>query len=204
MTILALDTSTPRGSVALLCDGTLLLDETFPADRSHTSALYPIIQRAKSLVPRVEMIAVGLGPGSYAGVRVSIATAIGLGIAWNAELVGIASVAALETDAPRYIAIGDARRETFYFTHVENGECIEGPLLLDEQSLREKLDAHPSLPVLAPAPLPQFPRAATALPRASLIARRAAEGRSIISRGDLDPLYLREPHITTPKPRPGV
>ncbi len=201
MNILAMDTSTPRGSVALLCGDALVLDEIFPADRSHTSELYPILQRVKKLTGAVDMIAIGLGPGSYAGVRVSIASGLGLGIAWGAELIGIPSAAAIETAEAAYIAIGDARRESFYFTRVRGGECIEGPLLLDEQSLREKLAHHPEFPVFSPAPLPSFPQARIALPRASIVAARAAAGHSIIARGNLEPLYLRDPHITTPKPR---
>jgi tRNA threonylcarbamoyladenosine biosynthesis protein TsaB len=116
--ILAIDTSTSRGSVALLADGQLLLDEVFIADRSHSSALFPILERVKAMAPGIGTIAIGLGPGSYAGVRIAIASAIGLGLATNAGLVGIPSVCALETDAARYLGIGDARRETFYFTHV--------------------------------------------------------------------------------------
>src|SRR5687768_14575936 len=126
MTVLAIDTSTARGTVALLHDGAFLLDEVFTADRSQSSALFPILEKARTLAPKLDVIAIGLGPGSYAGVRIAIATALGLSCATGAKLVGLASVAALETTATRYVAIGDARRETFYFTRVEDGICTEG------------------------------------------------------------------------------
>lgn len=201
MTILALDTSTPRGSVALWRDGQFVLDEIFTADRSHSSALFPILQRARQLAPQIDRLAVGLGPGSYAGVRIAIAAALGLSLGENARLLGFASVAALETDAPRYVAIGDARRETFYFTHVEDGRCAEGPLLLSAAELHERLALFADLPVYSPAPLPQFSRAQVVLPRADRLARLAAEERGVLAEGDLEPLYLREPHITQPKAR---
>jgi tRNA threonylcarbamoyladenosine biosynthesis protein TsaB len=199
MTILAIETSTPRGSVALWRKGALVLDEVFTADRSHSSALFPILQRARALAPKLDLIAVGLGPGSYAGVRISIAAAMGLAMADEARLVGLASVAALETEAVRYCAIGDARRETFYFSLVEKGVCMEGPMLLSEAELRERLASLPGLPVYVPAVVPDLPEGTVALPRASLLAALASENRGVLMEGDLEPLYLREPHITQPK-----
>lgn len=201
MNVLAIDTSTAHGSVALLVEGALVLDEQFTADRSHTSALYPILQHAKELAPHVDRIVVGLGPGSYAGVRVAIATAVGLGLAWDAELVGIPSVAALKTDESRYLAVGDARRETFYFTRVENGVCMDGPLLLSDAEVQARLDELPGWPVFAASMTPQVERAVVAVPSALLLARLAVTERGIVSRGELEPLYLREPHITKPKER---
>lgn len=201
MTILALDTSTPRGSVALMRDGSLILDEVFTADRSHSSALFPILERARALAPEIDTIAVGLGPGSYAGVRIAIAAALGLSMAGDTRIVGLASVAALETDAARYIAIGDARRESFYFAIVENGVCQEGPTLVPVAELPTLIASHPGLPIYAPTPRAQFPDSQTTLPRASRLAWLAAEERGILMKDDLEPLYLREPHITQPKPR---
>ncbi len=200
MITLAIDTSTMRGSVAVLADGVLLLAQDFSADRSHSSTLFTVLERACAALPRIDRIAVGLGPGSYAGIRISIAAALGLQLARGAELVGLPSVAALQTDAARYVAIGDARRETFYFTRVEEGLCTEGPLLMDESALRAKLAAlGNALPILVTAPLAGFPEAQSALPSATLLAHLAADRRGIIAHGDLEPIYLREPHITLPK-----
>jgi hypothetical protein len=49
--------------------------------------------------------------------------------------------------------------------------------------------------------VPAFPEAIIALPQADRLARLAAHGVSIIAEEDLEPIYLREPHITTPKQR---
>jgi len=116
-------------------------------------------------------------------------------------VVGIPSVAALETAAPAYLVIGDARRETFYFTRVEHGVCLAGPLLATAAELRDRLDRAAGLPIFATAETPQFPAAQVALPSAAILARLAAEGRGIVQRDDLEPIYLREPHITQPKAR---
>ena len=196
-----MDTSTSHGSVALLDGGRVLLDEPCISDRNHGCTLVPLLQRARDLVERFDCIAIGLGPGSYAGVRIAIATAMGLGMATGAKLVGIPSVAAWECEGERHLAIGDARRDTFYFTKVERGTCTEGPLLVDAPGLLAHIAMLPGWPVLSAEPLALVPQAAVALPRALTLARLAAEGRGIFAEDDLEPLYLREPHITLPKPR---
>jgi tRNA threonylcarbamoyl adenosine modification protein YeaZ len=202
VTILAIETSTSRGSVALLADAAVVLDESFTADRSHSASLFTVLERARYLVERIDLVAVGLGPGSYAGVRIAIAAAIGLELGLGVRVVGLPSVAALETGEPRYLAIGDARRDTFYFTCVEDGCCTEGPLLFTETELHARLASRADWPVFVPSPLPPVPRAIVALPLAARLAQLAAEGRSIVAESDLEPIYLREPHITQPKARP--
>lgn len=204
MNFLAIESSTPRGGIALLADGELRLEESFTSARGHSVLLFAMLERACALVGQIDVVAVGLGPGSYAGVRIAIAAAIGLELGGGARLVGLPSVAALETDARSYLAIGDARRETFYFTRVEDGLCIEGPLLATETELRERLAAQPKLPVFTGAALEAFPEAQIALPSAVRLARLAAAERGINATGDLEPIYLREAHITLPKARPGT
>lgn len=198
MTILSVDTSTTRGSVALLRDGQKIFGEDFVADRSHSASLFASLERARAAAPQIDQIAIGLGPGSYAGVRIAIAAAIGLHLATEAGLLGLPSVAALETDTDRYIAAGDARRQTFYWTEVDRGICTDGPHLLSEAEFRDRLAAT-TLPVYATEPLAGIPGVRIALPSATLLARLAAAGRGITARGDLEPIYLREPHITQPK-----
>ena len=151
MRVLALDTSTSHGSVALLDGGRVLLDESCVSDRNHGCTLVPLLQRARDLVERFDCIAVGLGPGSYAGVRIAIATAMGLGMADGAKLVGIPSVSAWECDTDHHLAIGDARREAFYFTKVERGICTEGPLLVDAAGLVARVARAQAAPRKAPA-----------------------------------------------------
>ena len=75
MLTLALETSTSQGGVALFRDRELVFSHTFSADRSHSSGLFSIIEAALAPDRVPGRIVVGLGPGSYAGVRIAIAAA---------------------------------------------------------------------------------------------------------------------------------
>jgi tRNA threonylcarbamoyl adenosine modification protein YeaZ len=196
MVTLVIETSTPRGGVALFHGRDLLFGESFTADRSHSSGLFAVIERALAPGAPPGQIVAGLGPGSHAGVRIAIAAAIGLSVATGAELLGIPSVAGLA--GGEYLALGDARRGAYSFAHVRDGEMLAGPMLLT----REELDAR-----LAGAPVPIYSSEELHLagvelrfPDAERLGRLAIEGRGIQARGALEPLYLREPHITLPKP----
>ena len=199
MITLAIDTSTPRGSVAVFAYGEVVFNESFTADRSHSATLFACLEKARGCTNRIHQIAVGLGPGSYAGVRIAIAAALGFEMAMGAKLVGLPSIIAVDTDAPEYLAIGDARRETFYFSHVMNRSCSEGPQLVSESELRELLDTFPTQPCFTGVPLAAFPSVPVAPPSALVLAKLAAEGLGIVATGDLEPIYLREAHITVPK-----
>jgi len=201
--LLALETSSHEGSVALLSgDAEILFNASCGAGRSHSSQLFGILEQALQAVPdgaRIEQIAVGLGPGSYAGVRIAIAAATGLALATGAELIGVSSLAALAEG--EYVAIGDARRESFYFARVRAEECVEGPLLLNAAALAERL-AQCNLPVFVSEKITATLPVEIQLryPSAQRLARLATRGQSIITRGNLEPIYLREPHITQPRP----
>ena len=175
------------------------VEEHFVAARNHSASLFPALEKARALVEHVDLVAVGLGPGSYAGVRIAIAAALGLEWSLGARLVGLPSVAALEVAAREFVVIGDARRETFYFTRVAEGGCVEGPLLATAQELAARLAECGALPLYAAAEVPGFPAAEIVLPSAVLLARFAAHGRGLVTTGDLEPIYLREPHITRPR-----
>jgi len=200
-TTLAIETSTHQGSVAVLHEGHIIFSESCGAGRSHSSLLFSVLERALKALPessRIDQIAVGLGPGSYAGVRIAIAAATGFALATGATLVGLPSIVALSEG--EYVALGDARRESYYFAQVRDGECVEGPVLLSAEELAQRLAAC-SVPVIASEELDAVVSGAIELryPCAERLARLAAAGRSIAARGDLQPIYLREPHITTAK-----
>src|SRR5688572_10005526 len=130
MNVLAIDTSTTRGSVAAFAGSTPVFDASFISERGHSSDFFVNLDRALHALGTCDRIAVGLGPGSYSGVRITIAAAIGIALGTKAELVGIPSVLALATEAPRYRTIGDARRDMFYFTEIHERICVAGPMLL--------------------------------------------------------------------------
>ncbi|HEY2343675.1 MAG TPA: tRNA (adenosine(37)-N6)-threonylcarbamoyltransferase complex dimerization subunit type 1 TsaB [Chthoniobacteraceae bacterium] len=197
MTILAIDTSTLHGSVAVVANGAVVFSEDFAADRSHSATLFTILARAKAAAPKFERIAIGLGPGSYAGIRISIAAAIGLELATGAKLVGAPSVAAWETGVLRYVATGDARRDTYYWTRVEEGVCVDGPRLLEREEWLRRLQTE-ELPIFASEVLAGTERIRIAHPSAVRLAELVGAGHGV-QEGALEPIYLREAQITRPK-----
>jgi tRNA threonylcarbamoyladenosine biosynthesis protein TsaB len=122
MILLAIDTSTDRAAVALADEVGGLHVDTIDSGRRHGRDLIP---RLKGLLTSsgVELkdigaIAVGLGPGSYTGLRVGVTAAKTLAYATEAVLVGLDSLHAIGRNAPpgasRISVIADAQRGELY------------------------------------------------------------------------------------------
>ena len=194
MKVLALELSSPVGSVAF-CEAAGSRDlKVFPANRKDSGLFYENLQALQEISGRPGVIVVGLGPGSYAGVRIAIATAIGLKAAWGARLVGLPSICAL--DREEYVAVGDARRNSFFFAHVVGGDCVEGPTLATADQVRAKLREWQHLPRIASQPLAQFADIVVEHPTALRLAELALEAQ-FDDAETLETIYLREPYITT-------
>lgn len=200
MKTLALEMSTAQGSIALLEGGAVLFDCTFAADRKHSGAFFENTQLCLERFGAPGQIVVGIGPGSYAGVRIAIATALGLRSTTGAKLAGIPSICALEVEARAYCVIGDARRQSFFFARVENGRLVEGPILESETDLQARLKQI-AAPIYSSEDLPQFSDVNRAYPSAARLAEIATRrGNEFPDVESLEPIYLRAPHITVPKP----
>jgi tRNA threonylcarbamoyl adenosine modification protein YeaZ len=199
MKILALELSTSRGSMAWL-DGEIELTREWPNDRKNSAVFFENLQALRRKFGAPETITVGLGPGSYAGTRIAISAAIGVQLSSDARLIGYSSICAMECDAQEYCVIGDARRKSFFFARILNNDLIERPTLFSEVELQARLESlDPVTPVLSSELLPQFRRHAIGFPSALILARLAKEPRRSFCLPPLEPLYLREPHITIPK-----
>ncbi len=196
MKVLALELSSPLGSVAFLDGDGLRVVRQFPADRRHSGCFYENLSAIHQECGPAEVIAVGLGPGSYAGIRIAIATALGLRAASGARLVGLPSICAI--DSAEYGVVGDARRNSFFFAHVKEGRCEEGPVLASVAEVRAMLDDHRHLPIFASQELPQFENILIANPSAVVLGELVGKTSSQ-TEGPLEPIYLREPYITVPK-----
>jgi tRNA threonylcarbamoyl adenosine modification protein YeaZ len=197
MITLALETSTPRGGVAVFQDGELVFSESFTADRSHSSGLFAVIERALAGKERPGQIVVGLGPGSYAGVRIAIAAGIGISVATGAEMLGVPSILGL--DGGEYLAVGDARRGGYWVARVRDGEIAGGPEILTREEMDERLGGSGG-PVYSSEEV-GFAGVTLRFPDVERIGRLGVGGRGVTARGALEPMYLREPHITQPKER---
>lgn len=128
LTAYSIETSSTRGSVALVTDNGVLIERSFTKGLRHGTDLVPALDDivARAGLDRREMglVVVGTGPGSYTGVRVGIASAKALAFALAVPLVGVpsadAAVYALTPEAGRHAAVVvDARREQVYLSTYE-------------------------------------------------------------------------------------
>ncbi|MBD3730337.1 MAG: tRNA (adenosine(37)-N6)-threonylcarbamoyltransferase complex dimerization subunit type 1 TsaB [Sphingomonadales bacterium] len=87
MRMLAIDCSTEACSVALFDGDELVAGDHRILGRGHAEQLVPMIAALPDK-GRAERIVCALGPGSFTGIRIGIATARALGIAWRAEVLG--------------------------------------------------------------------------------------------------------------------
>ena len=198
MKTLALELSTSRGSLAWLNDEIESMRE-WSNDRKNSAAFFENLQAMREKFGAPETIIVGLGPGSYAGTRIAISAAIGIQLSSDARLIGYPSICAMECDAQEYCVIGDARRKSFFFARILKNEVVEGPTLFSEAELNAKLESlDPVTPVFSSQSLPQFQAPVVLFPSALILARLAKESRRRFCLPPLEPLYLREPHITMP------
>ncbi|MFL6499837.1 MAG: tRNA (adenosine(37)-N6)-threonylcarbamoyltransferase complex dimerization subunit type 1 TsaB [Candidatus Udaeobacter sp.] len=199
MKILALELSTSRGSLAWL-DGKTEFMREWANDRKNSAAFFENLQALRRKLGAPETIIVGLGPGSYAGTRIAISAAIGIQVSSGARLIGYPSICAMECDAQEYCAIGDARRQSFFFARVVKNEVIEGPTLFSELELEARLESvEPATPVFSSESLSQFQRSLISFPSAHILARLAKDSHRSFYPPPLEPIYLREPHISVPK-----
>jgi tRNA threonylcarbamoyl adenosine modification protein YeaZ len=196
MNVLALELSSPVGSLAFCGENGVPVFKVFPADRKDSGLFYENLQNTLAVSGKPDVIVVGLGPGSYAGVRIAIATALGLKAATGASLVGLPSICAL--NRAEYVIVGDARRSSFFFAHVIGGRCVEGPTLATEEEIVLKLQVLSELSRIATQPLPQFADVIVEHPSALRLAELARE-MEIEDAEELEPIYLRAPYITVAK-----
>lgn len=197
MNVLALELSSGEGSIAWI-DGGEPDAKTFANDRKHSGLFFEALRELLQTCGRPERIVVGIGPGSYAGTRIAISAAIGLQAAFDCELIGVPSICAMPENRAEYWVIGDARRQTFYSAQILNRRCVAGPTLCTEAELRSRLAAVTS-PIFATEPIAAFPDALVRHPSAAILAHLALDERTDATREPLEPLYLRDPHITQPK-----
>jgi len=135
--ILALDTSSALTSVAVV-DGLRVVVEAAHLDaRRHAEVMAPLLADVLAGVDRasIDAIACGVGPGPYTGLRVGIATALAVGIAWQVPVHGICSLDAVAAaalalgPAPDGVCVAlDARRKEVYWArYSSDGERRDGP-----------------------------------------------------------------------------
>jgi len=217
MILLALDTSTDRAAFGLESEsGAIVSTSTEPA-RRHGRDLVPRLADALAAaglkVRDVEVIAVGVGPGSYTGLRVGLMAAKTLAYATGAALVGFDSLEGIARNAPaharRVSVVADAQRGQVYaadFIHEAGGppRCVRATQVEPLAAWLARLE--PETIVLGPAL--EAPRIRSLLPATLELADPVfnyPDGRGLLAlarevwatgrRDDpwlLEPQYLRQ------------
>src|SRR5262245_55796456 len=217
MTILAFEFSSPQRSVAVVR----------PGSRKDAGALSEVIESGSGMAggmvmaeealrsanlerEQVECVAVGLGPGSYTGIRAAIALAQGWQLGREVKLIGLSSAEGVAAQAQtegvrgRVNVVIDAQRDEFYLASYE----------IDERGHREitalKLAAFPEVRALEQAgeilvgPEVQrwFPAGRIIFPRAAMLGGLASARSDFVAGEKLEPIYLRETtFVKAPPPR---
>lgn len=207
----AFETSSRSPTVALSASGRIL-EQALSGDRPHASDLLPALERlltqAGASVRELELLVVGTGPGSFTGLRVAAATALGMARGGRALLFGMPSLEALcwRELAPgeRGTVLLDARQGELYFAAYRRSEAgieiLQAPCLVRPEEVRRSAqpgerwfcDSHTARLALdadasAKLCIDSVPRAAALLELG--MARFAREGGH--APAQIEPLYLR-------------
>ncbi len=169
MTIVGFDTSMPATTACVIADGREPISSPVPdaarlaAAPDHSAELLPLLARlldqAGSGWDEVRAIAVGVGPGTFTGLRIGVATARGLAQGLGVPLHPVSSLEALAAGlvggaAPGrpLLALIDAKRRQVFASLYRAGESLErewGPLALDREELLARVGQMTQSPLAA-------------------------------------------------------
>ena len=221
MTILALEFSSPQRSVAVARAGRVLgevIETGAGLQRGRNTGasfrqagatgafhmLETALREAKLEREQVEILAVGLGPGSYTGIRAALAMAQGWQLARGAKLLGVSSMDCLAAQAQaervfgRVNALVDAQRNEFYLATYEisaDGWTPIGPVrIVTAEEIQSRMGAPEIL--IGPEVTRWFQDGRTIFPRAATLAGLAARRDDFVAGENLEPIYLRAANFT--------
>ena len=189
--ILAFDTSAAHCAAALLSGDKIVVSRHEDMARGQAERLMPLLEETLSEGGKtwrdLTAIGVGIGPGNFTGIRISVAAARGLALSLGVPAVGVSSLEAQALDTPRPVwSLIDARRDHLFAQYLRVGDEHEHPHLLSAHEAaalegarvgplnqfdpapaiahlaREKLAKSDKHPIPRPAPL--YIRAADAAP----------------------------------------
>jgi tRNA threonylcarbamoyladenosine biosynthesis protein TsaB len=199
MKILALETSTGHDTLAVADAGEISAERAFSAPRGRGSEIYQLLEELRPWWKGANRVALGLGPGSYNGLRAACALADAFQLALGLEVVTAPSPCLLDVPEDHYRAVGDARAGQVFLAGVA-GRMLEGPIRLiprDEFFRETWQDGGPRL--YRVGRLEGAESLPWAGPSARVLALLAA-GLRPAAPESIAPIYLKPPHITAPRP----
>jgi tRNA threonylcarbamoyladenosine biosynthesis protein TsaB len=216
MMVLALSTSAPRGSAAVLEGERVLGVARYEGEEGHAEKLFQAIDEALLAAgvgrASLDALACDVGPGSFTGVRVAVAAAKGIALARSIPVAGVVSLEAMaaalraEPSAREaaVLAVIDARKgELFVGAYGPRGEPILAPAHVRREGLPEVIASLGGSPLALAAPALAGAELPGAIlmegPDAVSIGRVAHARSSFLDPELLVPLYVREPDISVPR-----
>ena len=135
MKILGIDTSSNASSVSVIEDNKLICEYTINTKTTHSQKLMPMIENMLSIssinINEIDMIAICVGPGSFTGLRIGMATAKAIAHVNNLPIIGVNSLEILAGNMnlcdKKICSILDAQRNQVYTGRYkfENGSIVE-------------------------------------------------------------------------------
>lgn len=218
--MLAVDTTTERGSVALAEDASVRGEVRLACPDGHSRRLLPAIEfllGSLGLGPRdVEGFAVTTGPGSFTGLRVGLSTVQGLALASGRPCLGMSALDVLAARvagaAPATVAMMDAYRGEVYGAVYDGSGRPSGPPGVERPEtlvarapetaafIGDGAERHRAL-IRSLRPRAIFPPRSLFLAGTLAVAAAPALARGEgVAPSELRPLYLREPDIRRSRP----
>lgn len=222
MRALSIDTSTHRAGVALWADGTCVARETNADPSLHAERIVSLIERALATSgwqrSALDLIVSCVGPGSFTGIRVGLATAKGIALGLDRPIVGVGSLEAMAaaasgTTSGVIVPLLDARKgEIFWAAYAQDGSQVSAPAHVAvaniEQALAPFIERGATVVgefadslTLSDA-VRRWRSEATDLPDPVYVARVGVtkfERSGPDNLDGLEPVYVRPPDITSPK-----
>ena len=217
--ILAIETGGRACSVAIVKDGVAVAEEHIATDHGQSTLLMPMIERVRAEAgcdyAELGRIAVAVGPGSFTGLRVGLAAALGISLASGVPAVGISSFLAVgigilqapEARHRRGFILLDSRREEPFLVEIGDDDTFKFPprvtTVADFDALLESAG-----PAVVFGDAPTLARGADAFPPEVYVIQRAPQVVLVAARAadperrfDLPPkpVYVRPPDVTMPK-----
>lgn len=147
MIVLALESSTALGSVALIKDDKVLASESSMQQRAHSEFLNPAVEsclkNANLTLPQIDLFATSVGPGSFTGIRVAGNIIKSLAYSFEKPMVVMDSLSIMASPVlekfENILCIINAYKNMVYFSVYQNSKLLQGPAVVKVSDLESVL-----------------------------------------------------------------